>query len=91
MAVQYEIKITGRVQGVGFRYFVQKRADESNITGWVKNMPDGSVFVMAQGEETDIDTFTDHLKIGPAMSRVIHVYKNKVPCDEKFNSFQVKY
>jgi acylphosphatase len=49
--VQFEIKITGRVQGVGFRYFVQRRAAEFNIVGWVKNERDGSVLVMAQGDK----------------------------------------
>ncbi len=91
MAVQFEIKITGRVQGVGFRYFVQKKAEESNINGWVKNMPDGSVVVMAQGDETDMNAFIDYLRIGPTMAKVHHVSKNKMPELEQFSSFQVKY
>lgn len=91
MAVQFEIKITGRVQGVGFRYFVQKKAEEQNIRGWVKNMPDGSVLVMAQGDETDMNTFIDYLRIGPAMANVTHFTKNRMPEQEEFSSFQVKY
>ena len=91
MAVQFEIKITGKVQGVGFRYFVQKRAAEFNVTGWVKNMPDGSVAVMAQGDETDMDTFLDHLKAGPSMSKVSGVSLNRMPETEPFDDFRVKY
>jgi len=89
--VQYEIKITGRVQGVGFRYFVQKRANEFDIKGWVKNMPDGSVMVMAQGEEKDLETFLDHLLIGTSMARVLKVEKNEMPVLEDFTEFRVLY
>ncbi len=91
MAVQFEITIKGRVQGVGFRYFVEKRASELNITGWVKNMPGGSVVVMAQGDEKDMNTFIDYLRIGPTMAKVADVSKNRMPELEKFSSFQVKY
>ncbi|MFV0269489.1 MAG: acylphosphatase, partial [Draconibacterium sp.] len=44
--VQYEIKVNGRVQGVGFRYFTKKQADIRGLKGWVKNAPDGSVLVL---------------------------------------------
>ncbi|MFW6289681.1 MAG: acylphosphatase [Mariniphaga sp.] len=91
MAVQFEIKISGKVQGVGFRYFVQKKAEELNIRGWVKNMPVGNVVVMAQGDETDMNTFIDYLRIGPTMAKVTQVSKNRMPELEEFSSFQVKY
>jgi acylphosphatase len=89
--VQYEIKITGRVQGVGFRYFVQKRANEFDIKGWVKNMTDGSVLVMAQGEFKDMEPFLEHLRIGPSMARVIKVEKNEMPELEDFSDFSIRY
>jgi len=89
--VQYEIKITGRVQGVGFRYFVQKRAAEFNIKGWVKNTSDGGVLVMAQGDFKAMETFLDHLRMGPSMARVLKVEKNKMPGMEDFIDFQVRY
>ena len=89
--VQYEIKITGRVQGVGFRYFVQKRATEFGIKGWVKNSRDGGVQVMAQGDFKAMETFLDHLRIGPSMARVIKVEKNKMPELEDFSDFRVLY
>ncbi len=91
MAVQFEIKVTGRVQGVGYRYFVQKKAAGLNIRGWVKNMSDGSVMVMAQGDETDVDTFIDYLRTGPSMARVERITKNRMPELERFDSFRVKY
>lgn len=91
MAVQFEIYITGKVQGVGFRYFAQKKATELDVTGWVKNMPDGRVMVMALGDKTDVDTFIDYLKTGPSMAKVSDVSINKMPEPEQFEDFRVKY
>jgi len=89
--IQYEINITGRVQGVGFRYFTQKKANEFHIKGWVKNTRDGSVEVVAQGDETDVNTFIDYLKIGPPMARVDNLSKYKTADLSDFNNFSVKY
>lgn len=89
--VQYEVKITGRVQGVGFRYFVQKRANEFGIKGWVKNTRDGGVLVMARGDLKDMETFLEHLRIGPSMARVVKLEKSKLPGLEDFADFRVRY
>lgn len=87
----YEIKITGRVQGVGFRQFVKDKANDFDISGWVKNMPDGSVFVKAEGEEKDMEPFIDHLKRGPSMGRVDNLSKEKFDSKNDFSEFQIRY
>lgn len=89
--VQYEIKISGRVQGVGFRYFTHKKANEFGLSGWVKNTYDGGVQVMVRGDETDVETFIDHLRTGPPLSRVINLTKVKMPLAEEFTGFEVRY
>ncbi len=89
--IQYEIKITGRVQGVGFRYFVNKKANETRIKGWVKNTSDRGVIVVAQGNKTDLETFIDYLKIGPSLSRVDHISKVEMKIVNEFSDFVVKY
>lgn len=89
--VQYEIKITGRVQGVGFRYFVVQRARDFGLTGWVKNTVDGGVMVLVQGEETEIETFCDYLRIGPDPARVDQLTKVKIDYSSVFDIFTVKY
>lgn len=58
--------IGGRVQGVGFRYFALNKALQFNITGWVKNTPEGKVEIEASGELQNINTFVDWMKTGPA-------------------------
>ena len=50
--------VSGRVQGVGFRYFVEDIAADMKITGWVRNLPDGTVEIDAEGEEDAIKNFT---------------------------------
>jgi len=89
--VQYEIKVAGRVQGVGFRYYVQKQAQIFQLKGWVRNSADGSVLVMVQGDKVVIDTFIDYLRIGPTMSRVTNVVTTPVNVSEPFTDFRVRY
>lgn len=91
MKVQYELNITGRVQGVGYRYFAAQKANEMGITGWVKNAVDGSVIVVAQGIEEEIKTYIDYLYIGPTRSRVDQISKVKFNTLSDFNNFSVKY
>jgi acylphosphatase len=91
MKVQYELNITGRVQGVGYRYFAALKANEMGITGWVKNAVDGSVIIVAQGIEEEIKTYIDYLYIGPTRSRVDQISKVKFNTLSDFNNFSVKY
>ena len=64
------IVVSGRVQGVGFRAFVARRAHELGLGGWVRNRPDGSVEAEAAGPEPALRQFVMALRGGPAMARV---------------------
>lgn len=70
---EIEASITGYVQGVNFRKFIKKHADELSIRGFVKNMSDGSVEVVAQGEEDNLKDFINLLKKGPYFAEVEEV------------------
>jgi acylphosphatase len=59
------VAVRGRVQGVGFRWFVRERARELQLAGWVRNLPDGSVEVFAEGERDALEHFQRLLKSGP--------------------------
>ncbi len=89
--VQYEINIKGRVQGVGYRYFVRQKATEMGISGWVKNTVDNGVMIVAQGIEAEIKTFIDYLYIGPTRSRVDNISTCVMQITTVFDSFSVKY
>jgi acylphosphatase len=62
--------VTGRVQGVGYRFFAERIARELGIAGWVRNLPDGSVETLAEGEEDALSRFLERLRRGPLASRV---------------------
>ena len=62
--------VSGRVQGVGFRYFTKSKALELNLKGWVRNLPDGRVEVAAKGDPDTLERFMQSLGTGPLGSRV---------------------
>lgn len=64
------ILITGRVQGVGFRYHTRNRAEEYNIKGFVRNEVDGSVYIEASGEESNLEQFIEWCRSGPRLARI---------------------
>jgi len=72
------ITIKGRVQGVGFRYQTQNAARKFGIKGFVKNMPDGSVYAEACGKEKDIELFVDWCRKGPMLANVTNVYVHEI-------------
>ena len=85
----YDITVTGRVQGVGFRYFVMKNATALGITGFVKNMPDGSVYIEAEGEKDKLDILLGQCRRGPSWARVDNVNWHEAP-PAGFNSFSIR-
>lgn len=69
-AKAYSIIVTGRVQGVGFRYHTQHTAQALGLAGWVRNRRDGAVEIWAQGEETALEKLLAWLRHGPPGARV---------------------
>jgi len=67
------IFISGRVQGVGFRYFTKMNADSLGITGWVRNLSDGRVEVLIQGDDEALNKMISKLKKGPHSASVENV------------------
>ena len=74
-------QIQGRVQGVGFRWFVHREARELELRGWVRNTEDGDVEVVATGTAEDLDELRQSLRKGPRGSRVDRVIEHHL--DEK--------
>jgi acylphosphatase len=65
--------VSGRVQGVGFRFFVNRAAGVEGLHGWVRNLPDGRVEIRAEGESAALERFEGQVAQGPPASRVEHV------------------
>ena len=68
--IEKRLTISGRVQGVGFRYFTSKEASRRNLDGWVKNLSDGRVEVFLSGEEKAVREMINRLNEGPAAAVV---------------------
>ncbi len=81
--------ISGRVQGVWFRGWTQKTALAMNITGWVRNLPDGRVECMASAEHAALEEFRARLAKGSPFSRVDTLECEKVPASRKFAGFRI--
>jgi acylphosphatase len=62
---QLHVRLSGLVQGVGFRWFVREKARRLGLSGWVRNLPDGSVEVLASGEESQLELLKEQLRVGP--------------------------
>lgn len=84
-----KIIISGVVQGVGFRYFCYKKAAEYNITGYAKNLLNGDVEVVAQGEEGLVSDFIKELKTGPRYSNVKSVNMEKIDVEKEYSQFSI--
>ena len=67
------LSITGRVQGVGYRFYAQKKARELGLTGWVRNRRDGSVEALLQGDAAAVETMTAWCRRGPPSAVVAEV------------------
>lgn len=85
-------QIQGRVQGVGFRWFVHREASELELRGWVRNTEDGDVEVVAAGDSADLDELRASLKRGPRGSRVDRVIEHVLDEHEAeaLGSFQIE-
>ncbi len=63
--------VSGRVQGVGFRFFARRAAREAGVKGWVRNLPDGNVETLAEGEEEAVGRYLELLREGPGSVRSV--------------------
>ena len=66
----FEIRLNGKVQGVGFRYSAKEEADKLNIYGYARNLRDGSVVIVVEGQDSSINQFIKWLKSSPGLSEV---------------------
>jgi acylphosphatase len=88
--VRLEAVVRGRVQGVGFRYFVAERALERGIVGWVANELDGSVACVVEGPRPELESFLVELGRGPLGARVDGVRTSWGPAAGGFDHFGIR-
>lgn len=83
-------KITGYVQGVGYRFFAEVEANRLGLTGYARNMPDGSVEVVAEGRRDDLNDFLTRLRKGSPGARVTDAQFSFVPATGEFRDFGIR-
>ena len=90
MKVAKRYVVAGRVQEVGYRFFVERVAQELGLQGYVCNRPDGRVEVYAVGEEEALRQLRDQLEVGPSAARVERVEEQPAPLKE-FKTFSIEW
>ena len=80
--------VRGEVQGVGFRWAVQRQAGQLGLTGYAENLPDGSVRVEAEGDPDRLDQLEAYLRQGPRWAEVASLDSERVPATGEFQRFE---
>ena len=88
MNQQLRFSISGRVQGVGFRAATRRRARQLDLIGWVKNEPDGTVTVVAEGPEEKLNQLKSWLEEGPPLAKVASLETREAE-SENLSDFQI--
>jgi len=87
---QLHVYFSGRVQGVGFRYMTKQASNRFSVSGWVRNLPDGRVELLAEGEETELDLFLIEIQ-----DRMKHCIKSteisRGPASGLYSLFEIAY
>ena len=89
--VRYFGKATGKVQGVGFRMYVQQQASELGVTGWICNMEDGTVDMELQGSQEQIDKLEQIIRAGNYFIKVQSFSLEAKAVDEAETRFNIRY
>jgi len=82
--------VSGLVQGVGFRWYVKRVADDYGVTGFVRNLYDGSVETVAEGDSSAVHGFVDELKVGPSSAHVTGINIEWLNYEGKFKGFNIQ-
>ena len=87
----FKATVSGKVQGVWFRDSTRKEAAKLNVVGWVKNMPDGTVYLEAEGEEEQLNQLEKWLYVGSPMSQVNRIEVEWIEPTGEYSTFEMKF
>ena len=91
MFVCAEILVSGRVQGVYYRAFTQAAAQRLGLSGFCRNLPDGRVEVIAEGDREVIETLVGQLRLGPPRAKVGDIQVQWKPAEHRLKDFSIRY
>ena len=90
MQEQLSCVVRGLVQGVGFRWFVQREANARGLTGWVRNNPEGSVELIAQGPQEALESFLAAIRRGPRSAMVRDVQLEWTVPSREYHTYEIR-
>ena len=90
MSIARKFLISGEVQGVGYRFFAQRAAARHQVVGYVRNLPDGRVEAVAEGERSSVEAFLHDLATGPAWATVGNVEEINLEPTGAYSSFLIE-
>ena len=82
--------VAGRVQGVGFRWSAARRATRLDLAGWVRNLPDGRVEILVQGNSGDVAAMLRFLRLGPSAAQVTSTDLSPIEADPTLSEFSIR-
>ncbi|MCB4790478.1 MAG: acylphosphatase [Elusimicrobia bacterium] len=83
--------VKGSVQGIGYRWFVQKTANNLNLTGWVRNLSNGDVELEAEGERKTLDEFLKSLNYGHKWAQVTEIETQWLQNENSYRDFEIRF
>lgn len=83
--------ISGRVQGVAFRHYTVKKAQSLNLQGWVRNLDDGRVEVVFEGDDNPVDAMLAWCRRGPSLALVTHMEVTEEPYSGRYAEFRIRF
>ncbi|MFW5998273.1 MAG: acylphosphatase [Bacillota bacterium] len=89
--VRKHVYLSGRVQGVGFRASARRKAGEIGVKGWVRNLYDGRVEAVIEGNKTEVQKMVKYLRKGPSFARVEDIEIHKEKYRDEFKNFTIRY
>jgi acylphosphatase len=91
MKIRLHVTVHGRVQGVAFRHYTRRRALELGVCGWVRNLPDGSVEGLFEGDEPAVQALAEWCRSGPPAARVERIDIRDGEYSGEFDDFSVTF
>jgi len=90
MNIRVSVTVYGLVQGVAFRHYTSLRAMELGVSGWVRNLPDGSVAGVFEGDENAVNALVDWCRQGPPAAVVERLELHQEVCSGEFRGFSIR-
>ena len=89
--IRFHVFVYGIVQSVGFRNYIKIKANKLNIKGWIKNLEDGGIEAVFEGDENNVNDIIEHCKNGPYLAKVDNIIVKEEDYENEFKEFKIRF